>query len=175
MAYNDVEKDMAKRILKNHCSWWYELRYDEIRNKPYFIGKRFSDSETEILLPVNCYKAMTFQELKTFIIDSGSTSVNIAVYNSDSTVVLYKAEFGLNISHNTQESEMSLLSDDSDVAGPSKKIKLSSIPDNSTTTSDCLQLSESAFSAVQNDEPSIIDSDMGERENSQTSNDSLND
>lgn len=95
MAFTESEKEMAKRNLKQFCSKWTEFRHDEIHNKPYFIGKRSKDSSTEILFPFDCYKTMTFEELKASIVDSGSPAVNLAVSHSDSTVVLYKAELGL--------------------------------------------------------------------------------
>lgn len=147
MAFSESEKEMAKRNLKQFCSKWAELRYDEIHNKPYFIGKRIKDSPTEILFPVDCYKTMTFEELKASIIDSGSTAVNLAVSNSDSTVVLYKAELGLKPPKDVNEK------DTSDVLPEQlQKRKSNSMPNKplfasvdieqteTSSTNDCLQI-----------------------------------
>lgn len=170
MSYSEMEKDMAKRILKKHCSSWYELRYDEIRHKPYFIGKRFKGSPTEVLLPINCYKAMTSQELKTCVLDSSSSSVNLAIYNNDSTVVLYKAELGLKPPTHLKKNEVCPDPDNSDGVVLPKKRKI-----DSASESACKEQNKDT-NVDQIDMPSTADLDVGEpeKESSEESNDSLN-
>lgn len=154
MAFTESEKGMAKRILKYHCSKWDEFRYDEIHNKPYFIGKKNKDSSAEIIFPIDCYKKMTFDELKTSITDSGSNSVNLAIYNPDSTVVFYKAELGLKPPCNLEVKETLTADDHTDDEKCSESIyetKRVSVPDEFVTSAlnegietasadDCLQI-----------------------------------
>jgi len=160
MAF-DADKGMAKRTVRQYCSLWNELRYDEIHNKPYFIGKKDKDSITEILFPVDCTKSFTFDELKSYIVDSGSTAVNLAVYNTDSTVVLYKAELGLKPPALLEENSSSSVLDNSSVtlqpSASTKKRKIGSDSPKSNQSetgsiSECLQIdlhsADSDFSIV---------------------------
>lgn len=169
MAFADVEKEMAKKTLKHYCSKWKELRYDEIHNKPYFIGKRNKDSTSEILFPVDCYKAMTFSELKASIIDSGTTCVNLAVYSCDSTVALYKAELGLKPRGDLKEKEIIpehyTAVDDPSIAHCSESANKSFTTFEHTETgsnSDCLQIDlqadDSQSSDTKNDDSNDSDS-----------------
>lgn len=148
MAFTETEKEMAKKNLKQYCSKWIESRYDEIHNKPYFIGKRSEDSSTEILFPFDCYKSFTFDELKASITDSGSTAVNLAVCHSDSTVVLYKAELGLKPPKDLSEKEAVVIlstelsgngKSDSD-ANKATDTSIIDIELTETNSTDCLQI-----------------------------------
>nr|XP_015923254.1 uncharacterized protein LOC107451614 [Parasteatoda tepidariorum] len=91
----EKEKSLAKKALKLLRPSWCELRYDEIKNKPYLIGKKKDSLRTETIYVTNAYKALDFDGLKTVIADSGQSSVALSIQSSDSTNVFYRCEIGL--------------------------------------------------------------------------------
>ncbi|XP_035231360.1 uncharacterized protein LOC118203204 [Stegodyphus dumicola] len=109
---NEVEKVMAKKMLKRLKKNWHEIRYDEIRNKPYLIGKRTESSKTQAVSVLNSVRTLTIQDLKNRIEDSGISSTVLAVRSSDSSTVFYSAQLGLN-SPLAQESSENASSEES--------------------------------------------------------------
>lgn len=95
MDQTELEKGLTKKLQKRLRPSWYELRYDEIRNKPYLVGKKKESDEMRTLCLVNGCMNMNFQGLKNHIKDSGNSSITLAIYSDDSTSVFYKCEMGL--------------------------------------------------------------------------------
>ncbi|GFT10951.1 hypothetical protein NPIL_450911 [Nephila pilipes] len=95
MDQTDLEKGLTKKLQKRLRPSWHELRYDEIRNKPYLIGKKKETDEIKTLCLVDGCRNMNFQGLVNHIQDSGQSSITLAIYSDDSTSVFYKCQMGL--------------------------------------------------------------------------------
>ncbi|CAL1265430.1 unnamed protein product [Larinioides sclopetarius] len=95
MDTNELEKQLTKKLQKRLRPKWCELRYDEIRNKPYLVGKKKETDEMRTLCLVSGNKSMNFQGLKNHIQDSGHSSITVAIHSDDSTSVFYRCQIGL--------------------------------------------------------------------------------
>ena len=91
------EKTATKKLQKRLRPKWQELRYDEIRHKPYLIGKEKETDEMKVLSLLHCKSRINFDDLKNCIESSPNQSkVTIAVHSDDGTHLFYKCQMGLN-------------------------------------------------------------------------------
>ncbi|XP_054715235.1 uncharacterized protein LOC129224713 [Uloborus diversus] len=95
MSLDEIEKSATKATMKQLQDSWHEIRYDEIHNKPYLIGKKDEVSSTEAVSILCSKRVMSFEELKNRVEGPGYSSVLLGIRDSDSTVVFYKSQMGL--------------------------------------------------------------------------------
>ncbi|KAG8185508.1 hypothetical protein JTE90_019763 [Oedothorax gibbosus] len=93
----ELEKTATKKLQKRLRPKWQELRYDEIRHRPYLIGKEKETDGMKVLSLLHCKSRINFNDLKNHIENSPNQSnVTIAVHSDDSTHLFYKCQMGLN-------------------------------------------------------------------------------
>lgn len=93
----ELEKTLTKKLQKRLRPKWHELRYDEIRHRPYLIGKEREADEMKTLSLLSSRRRINFEEFQNVIVNSPNQScVTLVVHSDDSTHLFYNCQMGLN-------------------------------------------------------------------------------